>query len=82
MDKIHTLLGEESYSTINHIQGLIELQVLNGNELQEKYLGEGPSNAQYTSRFIARVLLEAIEIWLKKKYVLSSRESQFFYLSR
>ena len=51
---------------------LIELQVFNGDELQEKHLGEGPSNAHYTSRFQARVLLEAIEIWIKKVYVFSS----------
>ena len=50
----------------------IELQVLNGDELQEKYLGEGPSNAQYTSRFSPRVWIEAIDIWIKKAYVLSS----------
>ena len=39
---------------------LIELQGLNGNEL--KYLSEGPSNAQYTSRFSARVLIEVIDM--------------------
>ena len=36
-----------------------ELQVLNGEELLEKHLSEGPSNAQYTSRFSARLLIEA-----------------------
>ena len=35
---------------------LIELQVLNGDELLETYPNKGPSNAQYTSRFSARVL--------------------------
>ena len=44
---------------------LVELQVLNGNELLEKHFSEGPSNAQYTSRFSARVLIEAIDIWIK-----------------
>ena len=61
---------------------LIELQMLNGDELQEKHLGEEPSNVQYTSRFRARVLLEAIEIWIKKSICVASRESQMFYLSR
>ena len=40
--------------------------MLNVDELQEKHLGEEPSNAQYASRFRASALLEAIEIWLKK----------------
>ena len=35
---------------------------LNGDELLEKHLSEGPSNAQYTSRFSARVLIEVIDI--------------------
>ena len=42
----------------------IELQVLNGDKLHEKHLSEGPSNAQYTSRFSARLLIEAIDIWI------------------
>ena len=39
---------------------LIELQVLNGDEFLEKHLSEGPSNAQYTSRFSTRMLIEVI----------------------
>ena len=42
----------------------IELQVLNGNELLEKHLSEGPSNTQDTSRFRPRVLIEAIDNWI------------------
>ena len=41
---------------------LIELQVLNGEELLEKHLSYGPSNAQYTSRFSTRVLIVTIDI--------------------
>ena len=56
---------------------LIELQVLNGDELLEKHLSEGPSNAQYTPRFSARVLIEAIDIWMERKLVCSLQESFF-----
>ena len=45
----------------------IEVQVLNGDELLEKHLSEGPSTAQYTSRFSARVLIEVIDIWIERK---------------
>ena len=60
---------------------LIELQVLkptfrkliccqcffcDGDELQEKHLREVPYYSQCTSRFSARVLIEAIDIWIKK----------------
>ena len=57
---------------------LIELQVLNGDELLEKHLSEGPSNAQYTSRFSARVLIEAIDIWIERKLMCSLQESPYF----
>ena len=45
--------------------------MLNGDELLEKHLSEGPSNAQYTSRFSARVLIEAIYIWIERKLMCS-----------
>ena len=54
---------------------LIELQVLNCDEFLEKHLSEGPSNAQYTSRFSARVLIEAIDIWIERKLMCSLQES-------
>ena len=56
----------------------IELQVLNGDELLEKHLSEGPSNAQFTSRFRARVLIEAIDIWVERKLMCSLLESPYF----
>ena len=52
--------------------------MLNGNELLEKHRSEGPFNAQYTSRFSARVLIEAIDIWIERKHMCSLRESPYF----
>ena len=45
------VLLDKLKSKRKRIVELIELQVLNGDELLEKHLSEGPSNAQYTSRF-------------------------------
>ena len=61
---------------------IIELQVLNGDKLLEKHLSEGPSNARYTSRFSARVLIETNDIWIEQSLCVVSRESLFFHLSR
>ena len=73
----------ESCSTLTTYKELIELQVLNGDKLLEKHLSEGPSNAQYTSRFSARVLIEAIDIWIERKLMCSlQEESLLFHLSR
>ena len=57
---------------------LIDLQVRNGNELLEKHLSEWPSNAQYTSRFSASMLIEAIDIWIERKLMCSLQESPSF----
>ena len=57
---------------------LIELQVLKDDRLLEKHLGEGPTNAQYTSRFSARVLIEAIDIWIERKLMRSLKERPYF----
>ena len=57
---------------------LIELQVPNSNAFLEKHLSEGPSNAHYTSRFSARVLIEAIDIWIERKLMCSLQESPYF----
>ena len=51
---------------------------LNGDELLEKHLCEGPNNAQYTSRFSARVTIEAIDIWIERKLICSPQESPYF----
>ena len=39
---------------------------------------EGSSNVQYTSRYCARVVLEAIDIWIERKLVCSLQESPYF----
>ena len=57
---------------------LTEFQVLNGDELLEKHLSEGPSNAQYPSRFSASMLIEAIDIWIERKLMCFLQESPYF----
>ena len=52
--------------------------MFNGEELLEKHLREGPSNAQYTSRFSARLLVEVIDIWIERKLMCSLQESPYF----
>ena len=52
--------------------------MLNGNKLLEKHLSEGPSNAQYTPRFSARVLIEATDIWIERKLMCSLLENSYF----
>ena len=54
--------------------------MLNGDEFLEKHLSEGPSNAQYTSRFSARVLIEAIDIWIERKLMCSLQENPYFFI--
>ena len=57
---------------------IIRLQathILNGHELLVKHLSEGPSNALYTSRLSASVL---IDIWIKRKLIYSLLESPYF----
>ena len=52
--------------------------VLNGDKLLEKHLSEGSSNAQYTSRFSSRVLIEAIDVWIKRKLMCSLQGNPYF----
>ena len=52
-------------------------QVLNGDKLLEKHLSEGPSNAQYTSRFSPGVLIGVINIWIENKLTFSKRVPAF-----
>ena len=54
---------------------LIELQVLNGDKFLEKHLSEGPSNTRFTSRFCARVLIEAIDILIERNLICSLQKS-------
>ena len=55
---------------------LIEFQVRNGDKLLEKYLTT--SNAQYTSKSSARVLIEAFDIWFERKLMCRLQESPYF----
>ena len=57
---------------------LIELQVLNGNKLLAKHLSEWPYNAQHTSRYSARVLIEVFDIWIERKLMCSLQEIPYF----
>ena len=57
---------------------LIALQVANGNRLLEEHITQGVSNAQYTSKFSAVMLLEALDTWLERKQLQSLRSSPYF----
>ena len=78
IDEIHNFLAKNHIPHSTTFKELIELQELNGDELHEKHLSEGPSNALYTSRFSARVLIEAIDIWIERKLKCSLQESPYF----
>ena len=72
MRSIHFLVSPHSTTH----KELIDFQV--GDKLLEKHLSEEPSNAQYTSRLSARVLIEAIDIWIQRKLMCSLQESPYF----
>ena len=57
---------------------LVQLQIANGDGLLQQHVEEGPQNAQYTSKFSAVVLLEAIDTWLDRKLMESLRSSPYF----
>ncbi|KAI6649994.1 52 kDa repressor of the inhibitor of the protein kinase-like [Oopsacas minuta] len=57
---------------------LIALQVANGDALLEEHLTHGASNAQYTSKFSAVMLLDALDTWLERKQIQSLRSSPCF----
>ena len=56
---------------------LAQLQIANGDELLQ-HVKEGPQNAQYTSKFSAVMLLEAINSWLDMKLIESLKSSPYF----
>ena len=66
MRAIH-FLAKNRIPHLTTYKELIELQVLNGDKLLKKHLNERPSNAQYISRFSARVLM--------KRSIFGSKES-------
>ena len=53
----------------------VQLQIANGDELLQQHVKEGPQNAQYTSKFSAVMLLEAINSWLDRKLIESLTSS-------
>ena len=57
---------------------LVQLQIANGDGLLQQHVEEGPQNAQYTSKFSAVMLLEAIDTWLDRKLMESLRSSPYF----
>ncbi|KAI6654447.1 Zinc finger MYM-type protein 1-like [Oopsacas minuta] len=57
---------------------LIALQVANGDALLEEHLTHVASNAQYTSKFSAVMLLDALDTWLERKQIQSLRSSPCF----
>ena len=57
---------------------VVQLQIANGDELLQQHVEEGPRNAQYTSKFSAVMLLEAIDTWLDRKLVESLNSSSYF----
>ena len=57
---------------------LVELQVANGDQLLEQHINQHPLNAQYTSRFSATMLIEAIDTWLERKLLQSLKSSPCF----
>ena len=47
---INLLSNQEAHSTTT-FEDIIELQIANGDELLKQHVEQGPSNAQYTSKF-------------------------------
>ena len=58
-------------------EGLVQLQVANGEEILKQHIEQGPSNAQYTSKFSSQSLLVAIDSWIDSNLVASLQASQF-----
>ena len=59
-------------------EGLVKLQIANGDEILRHHVEQGPSNAQYT-KFSSQSLLVAIDSWIDStNLVISLQASQFF----
>ena len=57
---------------------LIALLVAKGDRLLEEHITQGASNAKYTLKFSAVMLLEALDAWLERKQLHSLRSSPYF----
>ena len=71
LSSIYFLIKNRIPHTTTYTQ-LVELQVANGDEALRRHIEEGASNAQYTSKYSAVMLLEAIDEWVNKKLLESS----------
>ena len=88
---VHGLLGEfrigitllnnsrniASQNVTEMLLSMLEWQK-NGDELLQQHVKEGPQNVQYTSKFSAVMLLEAINSWLDRKLIESLKLSPYF----
>lgn len=61
-------------------EDIIELQIANGDALLKQHAEQGPSNAQYTSKFSSVSLIEAIDTWIERRLMCSLKSSPFFSL--
>ena len=61
-------------------EDIIELQIANGDALLKQHVEQGPSNAQYTSKFSSVSLIEAIDTWIERRLMSSLKSSPFFSL--
>ncbi len=59
-------------------EDIVGLQIANGDDLLKQHVEQGPSNAQYTSKFSSASLIEAIDTWIERRLLLSLKSSPFF----
>ena len=71
-------LAKNHLSLTTTFDSLVQLQIANGDKLLQQHVKEGPQNAQYTSKFSAVMLLEAINSWLDRKLIERLTSSQSF----
>ena len=64
-------LAKNRLPLITTFDQVVQLQIANRDELLQQHVEEGPRNAQYTSKFSAVMLLEAIDTQLDRKLVES-----------
>ena len=73
-------LAKNRLSLTTTFDPLVQLQIVNGDELLQQHVKKGPQNAQYTSKFSAVMLLEAINSWLDRKLIGSLKSSPYFFV--
>ena len=61
-------------------EDIIELQIANGDALLKQHVEQGPSNAQYASKFSSVSLIIAIDTWIERRLMFSLKSSPFFSL--